>query len=142
MKIYKSIFSLMAFGLTGPVMANIETEPHPTDIKYEACMEKTNGYPAMMNCIEIANSEWQKEMSVIYGKLQSRLKPEDSPALESAQKAWQAYHDAEFALYNAMQDGEEVDAFMFAEKKMRVIGDRTKELQNFSDYVFLAEPEQ
>ncbi|CCE25759.1 protein of unknown function (plasmid) [Methylotuvimicrobium alcaliphilum 20Z] len=31
---------------------------------------------------------------------------------------------------------------MFAEKKMRVIGDRAKALQNFSYYVFLAEPEQ
>lgn len=142
MKTFKIIFSLIAFGLTGPVMADIETEPHPIDLKYEACLEKTNDYPAMMACVETADSEWQKEMSSIYRKLQSRLKPKDRPALENAQKAWQAYHDAEFALYNAMQAGEEVDAFMFAEKKMRVIGSRAKELQNFSDYVFLAEPEQ
>ncbi|MBE0448736.1 MAG: DUF1311 domain-containing protein [Actinobacteria bacterium] len=142
MKTYKSIFGLMAFGLTSPAMADIETEPHRIDIKYEACMEKTDDYPAMMACVETANSAWQKEMSSIYGKLESRLKPKDHSTLEQAQKAWQAYHDAEFALYNAMQAGEEVDAFMFAEKKMRVIGDRAKELQNFSDYVFLAEPEQ
>ncbi|MBU2652588.1 MAG: DUF1311 domain-containing protein [Bacteroidetes bacterium] len=142
MKTYKIIFGLMAFGLTGPVMADIETEPHPIDLKYEACMEKTNGYPAMMACVETANSEWQKEMSSIYEKLQSRLKPKDHSTLEKAQKAWQAYHDAEFALYNAMQAGEEVDAYMFAEKKMRVIGNRAKALQNFSDYLFLAEPEQ
>ena len=95
MKIYKGFFSLIAFGLTSPAMADIETAPHPIDIKYEACMEKTNDYPAMMSCIEIANSEWQKEMSSIYGKLESRLKPKDRPTLENAQKAWQAYHDAE-----------------------------------------------
>ena len=142
MKPYKIIFSLMAFGLTGPAMADIETEPHPIDVKYEACLEKTKVYPAMMACVEIANSEWQKEMSSSYGKLESRLKPEDRPALEKAQKAWQAYHDAEFALYNAMQAGEKVDAFMFAEKKMRVIGNRAKELQNYSDYVFLNETEK
>ncbi|WP_404361571.1 lysozyme inhibitor LprI family protein [Methylotuvimicrobium sp. KM1] len=142
MKTYKIIFGLMAFGLTSPAMADIETEPHPIDLKYEACMEKTNDYPAMMACVETANSEWQTEMTSIYGKLQSRLKPKDHSTLQNAQKAWQAYHDAEFALYNAMQAGEEVDAFMFAEKKMRVIGDRAKELQSFSDYVFLAEPEQ
>jgi len=75
-------------------------------------------------------------------KLQSRLKPADRPALENAQKAWQSYHDAEFSLYNAMQAGEEVDAFMFVEKKMWVVGNRAKELQNFSDYVFLARPKE
>ncbi len=31
---------------------------------------------------------------------------------------------------------------MFAEKKIRVIGNRARELQNFSDYLFLAKPEQ
>jgi len=67
MKTYKIIFSLMAFGLSGPAMADTETEPHPIDIKYEACMEKTNDYPAMMACVETANSEWQKEMTSIYG---------------------------------------------------------------------------
>ncbi|WP_186005696.1 lysozyme inhibitor LprI family protein [Methylotuvimicrobium buryatense] len=132
------IFS--AFAWSAP--SECETEPHPIDVKYEACMENTNDYPAMMNCVEIANSEWQKEMSVIYGKLESRLQPKDHSTLEKAQKAWQAYHDAEFALYNAMQAGEEVDTFMFAEKKMRVIGDRAKELQNFSDYVLLADAEK
>lgn len=92
----------MAFGLTSPAMADIETEPHPIDVKYEACLEKTNNYPAMMACVEMASSEWQKEMSTIYAKLQSRLKPEDHSTLEKAQGAWLAYHDAEFALYNAM----------------------------------------
>ncbi|MBU2571132.1 MAG: DUF1311 domain-containing protein [Gammaproteobacteria bacterium] len=142
MKTFKIIFSLIAFGLTSLSMADIETVPHPIDLKYEACLEKTTDYPAMMNCVEIANSEWQKEMSSIYGKLQSRLQPKDHSTLEKAQKAWQAYHDAEFALYNALQASEEVDAFMFAEKKMRVLGNRAKELQNFSDYLLLTETEK
>lgn len=138
-----ALLSLVILGTaTGSVFADIETEPHPIDIKYEACLEKTNDYPAMMGCVETANSEWKTEMTSIYRKLQSRLKTADRAALESAQKAWQAYYDAEFALYNAMQAGEEVDAFMFAEKKMRVIGNRAKELRNFSDYLLLTETEK
>ncbi len=61
MKTFKIIFSLMAFGLASLSMADIETEHHPVDLKYEACLEKTNDCPAMMAYVETANSEWQSK---------------------------------------------------------------------------------
>jgi len=96
----------------------------------------------MLSCVEFAHGEWDKQLDANYKNLEAKLTTKSRQALEDTQKVWLVHRDAEFAFYPEIQAVQEVDAFMFAEKRMKLVSNRAKVLQDFSEYIFLAEPEK
>ncbi|MDD2759926.1 MAG: DUF1311 domain-containing protein [Methylomonas sp.] len=134
--------ALATIFLSYPAFAAATSEPHQLDLDYEACMTPTPDYAGMMACVETYSQKWEDELNRVYEKFRQRLDDKTRPTLENAQNAWLAHRKAEVELYPAIKAGQPVDDFIFAEKKMRLIADRAKELKNLSDYVFLAEEEK
>jgi len=105
-------------------------------------MTPTPEYSGMMACVETYSQKWEDELNRVYEQFRKRLGDKERPILENAQNAWFAHRKAEFALYPAIKAGQQVDDFIFAEKRMRFTSERAKELKSLSDYVFLAEEEK
>lgn len=134
--------SLAVMFLSWPAFASPTVEPHQLDLDYEACMTPTPDYSGMMACVETYSQKWEDELNRVYEKFRRRLDDKTRPTLESAQNAWLAHRKAEFALYPAIKASQQVDDFIFAEKRMRFTSERTKELKSLSDYMFLTEEEK
>lgn len=105
-------------------------------------MTPTPDYPGMMACVETYSQKWEDELNRVYEQFRQRLDDKARPTLESAQNAWLAHRKAEFALYPGIKASQQVDDFIFAEKRMRFTSERAKELKILSDYVFLTEEEK
>lgn len=110
-----------------------ESGNHPLDRELDACLTLDPSTAGMVNCLNLAYEKWDGELNRVYGELRKILEPAERDALKTAQLAWIAYRDAEFALMDRLygpNDGSiaRVDA---ASRRVDIVRGRALELGGY-----------
>lgn len=114
-------------------LATAAKEEHSIDKTTQACVDKNSTTIGMMECLEKAFKEWDKELNKVYNALLKEVSATGKENLKNAQKQWLTYRDAEFKAINAIYDLEgTMWGLVAAEARNTVIKDRVLTLQNYS----------
>ncbi|EDN69834.1 conserved hypothetical protein, secreted [Beggiatoa sp. PS] len=97
-----TLFGLIAAGLSLTSPFTYAEEKHPIDIKNEACLEKNQTTMGMIKCEDQAINLWDAELNRVYKALRSKLNTKAKAQLQTAQRQWMKYRDAEFATIDAI----------------------------------------
>lgn len=97
-------FLAAAAGAELPALDPEADSVHPLDRELEACLTLDASTAGMVNCMNLASEKWDAELNRVYNKLRKSLRPAEREALQTAQRAWIAYRDAEFALLERIYD--------------------------------------
>jgi uncharacterized protein YecT (DUF1311 family) len=73
------------------------TKDHPIDRMTDQCLEKNSSTGGMVGCYAKALSMWDKELNRFYGELMNKLDPNQKQTLQTAQREWVRYRDAQKA---------------------------------------------
>jgi uncharacterized protein YecT (DUF1311 family) len=135
-KILKLIlFTLISGALQGQI-TDLE-EKHPIDIRLEECLsiDSNASTSGMINCVEIAAAEWDKELNKYYKLLMGLLQPSEKIQLKAAQISWLGYLEKEkgFAasMYQNMQGSMWIA--VSAQRSSDIIRKRVMELKEYYD---------
>jgi len=122
---------LIVLGLlsNAPPLAAADTEMTP---EYSTCMDKSNGNTAgMTDCISAETARQDARLNENYKRLMSKLSAKRKNTLQTAQRAWVKFRDANCSFYSdpeggtaALLDGR--DCFLQA------TAGRAKELRNLT----------
>ncbi len=79
-------------------------EKHPIDVKFENCLDNDSNYTTagMVNCSEIAEKDWDKELNRYYKLLMGVLEEDAKAKLQKSQIKWIEYRDLEFEFSGQM----------------------------------------
>ncbi len=105
----------------------------PIDKSYEECLQKDTSAINLSNCAYEAYSQWDRELNKSYNKLVKELViPKDKAAFLQSQKAWLAYRDAEFHLYdNMLNKPGEKWTFERANDRVNLVKHRVLQLRGY-----------
>ena len=124
---YGTILIVIGLLSNAPPLAAADTEMTP---EYSSCMDKSNGNTAgMTDCISAETARQDARLNENYKRLMSKLSAKRKNTLQTAQRAWVKFRDANCSFYfdpeggtAALLDGR--DCFLQA------TANRAKELRN------------
>ena len=100
---------------------------------HSICLEKSGGVTvAMVDCIAAELKTQDARLNGVYKKLGTQLTPARKKQLQTAQRLWIQYRDANCAFY-ADPDGGTIATVSASDCVLRATATRAKELENFLD---------
>ena len=133
--------SLVLFTYTA-CLAQEAGEAHPIDEKLDACMNTSDGQTTygMMDCYQEAEEAWDTELNRLYKALLGVMNKEDQDRFRTAQRAWIAFRDAEYAFSGQMYYGLQGTMYhvVAASREMEMVRTRVLEFQEY--YSWRTEP--
>ncbi len=120
--------------LTCIAPAVLAQEQHPIDRWTDTCMGKDPSTTGMLHCFEQAYAMWDDALNDEYQTLRGLLTPQGATSLQTAQRAWIAYRDAEFVAIDTIYGSLEGTMWLLAgmSAKVEFIRNRVRELQLYS----------
>lgn len=111
-------------------------KPHPIDAAMEKEMRENSSTAGTLRAIVSAEEKWDGVMNERYKDLQKRLPPGDLANLKSAQKAWLAFRDQEFALIERVYRRQEGTMYipMRAHARMKLVKTRAEALGDWLEF--------
>lgn len=107
--------------------------------EYDACIEdytaQSNSATApLLDCLAVKYERWDEELNAVYQSLRRALDADGRAALLTAQRAWLAFRDAEFALLDAAHaDLGAMGAVLAAERRAYLVEERWHHLAGLRD---------
>jgi uncharacterized protein YecT (DUF1311 family) len=99
--------------------------------QFSICMDNSNGVTAnMLDCIGAETKRQEIRLNKAYNKLKTQLSPERKAPLQSAQRAWIGYREANCSFY-ADPNGGTMARVSASDCFMSATASRAKELENF-----------
>lgn len=119
------------------LLLGICTITHANDELYTArfstCMNQAGGITAdMLDCIGEELNTQDARLNGAYQKLRSQLSAERKQSLQSAQRLWIQYRDANCGFYNDPEGGT-LHRVMASDCMLRETAERAKELEGLAD---------
>lgn len=105
-----------------------------TDMKN--CLQNANSTADQRNCINNAYDSWDKLLNTEYQNLINKLRKEEKELFIASQRTWIKYRDAEFSFINSYYYDNDKGTLFFVmgdHKRMEMIKNRTKEIQEFTE---------
>lgn len=128
------VLALLFTAAASPAAAQDE-EPHPIDRTMEACIDADPSTVGMVGCTVAAEQAWDDELNAAYRELMDVLDSDGQGLLRTAQRAWIAQRDGEFA-FQAWMRGE-LDGTMWgpviAGQRMSFVRARAMQLRSYRD---------
>ena len=116
-----------------------QNKRHRIDIMEKQCIEQESNSNTigMVNCINKAAAEWDKELNKNYHLLMSELSSNSQKKLRLSQRQWLKYRDKEFefisTFYNELQGS--IYSVLFASDRREFIKKRALELKSYHDVI-------
>ena len=119
-----------------------DTQTQPIDKALGVCTEKDPSTAGMVNCIDLAYKQWDKELNKNYLALMRKLSPANKATLKTTQLNWIAFRDTEFKLIDSIYDKLEGTMYipMRLDQKLQFIRHRTLALSSHLDLLSESEP--
>jgi uncharacterized protein YecT (DUF1311 family) len=80
--------------VVGPTMAR--ADPRTIDEQTATCLEQAPGTQGMLACLAEGTLAWERELERTLSALSRRLPPEERGILQTSQRQWQAWREAQF----------------------------------------------
>jgi uncharacterized protein YecT (DUF1311 family) len=108
-------------------------KPHPIDEWLDTKMETSLSTAAMRQTLATARGKWDAEMNRVYKRLMAKLKPSQRAALQSSQRKWLAFRDAEFAATREITGKMDGTLWLVRgdEQRMNLVRDRANQLLEY-----------
>jgi uncharacterized protein YecT (DUF1311 family) len=99
--------TLLAFFLAAYAMAfhAAAEKQNSIDARLDVCLEKANTTRAMIDCNNVAYSEWDKQLNKTYRELISALSADGQRSLRESQRAWLSFRDLESKNIDSVYSG-------------------------------------
>lgn len=110
-------------------------KPYKIDSVLSKCISKNNSDPGMSDCLQKAESNWDKELNKYYKLLLAKLDTSAQKYLRESQRQWLMYKDKEVNFFSEVfskKDGTMWNLFI-ADKRMQIIRQRAIELSDYYD---------
>ena len=108
-------------------------KPHPIDAWLDTNMETSLSTAAMRQTLATARGKWDAEMNRVYQRLMAKLSPSQRAALQSSQRKWLAFRDAEFAATREITGKMDGTLWLVRgdEQRLTVVRDRANQLLEY-----------
>jgi len=96
-------------------------------------METSLSTAAMRQTLATARGKWDAEMNRVYQRLMAKLSPSQRAALQSSQRKWLAFRDAEFAATREITGKMDGTLWLVRgdEQRLTVVRDRANQLLEY-----------
>jgi uncharacterized protein YecT (DUF1311 family) len=140
------LFGLLLFwgtqGIWAKAQEPIPDDRHPIDKALDACMEKNPSTAGMIQCLNQAQTAWDKELNTQYQKLLAELDSKGKAVLRTAQRSWLVYRDAEYKSIGEIYRLTQGTMFlpMAADDRMDITRKRAKQLKEYVEVLKMGKP--
>jgi len=113
--------------------AQTDIKPYKIDSVLSKCIGKNNSDPGMSDCLQKAESNWDKELNKYYKLLLTKLDSVGQKNLRESQREWIVYKDKEVNFFSEVfskKDGTMWN-LLIADKRMQIIRQRAIELSDY-----------
>ncbi|MEK7431668.1 MAG: lysozyme inhibitor LprI family protein [Cyanobacteriota bacterium] len=110
-------------------------EKNKIDKNLEICLEKNSITQAQIECIDLAEKEWNLEMDKYYKLLLKKLDKKNTSKLIKSQNNWLFFKNEELKFIEELYKNKQGTMFipMQENEKLRLIKDRVFTLKNYYD---------
>ncbi len=132
-KMNRALFIIIAALSLSTASFAQEPKEHPIDKALGACIDKDGSTAGMVQCIDIAYKNWDKELNRAYGELMKKLAPAARASLKESQLQWIKFRDLEFKFQDSVYSKLEGTMYipMSADSRMQVVKSRALELRSY-----------
>lgn len=123
MKVLISLFVLLLLQAP-PVYAQ---KNHPIDSAMNGCLSRVSTTLSMINCVQVAQRSWDKELDIVFKQLIKKLAPKARQSLYKSQNSWLQYREAESQLIQTMYQHPRFSGTLFLPIKEQDIMKMTKQ---------------
>jgi uncharacterized protein YecT (DUF1311 family) len=119
--------------ISTPILAQDAAETHPIDKKYDACLNKNGSTAGMVQCADEAYKAWDAELNKNFKLLMAKLNKTEQTQFKTAQVAWLAFRDKEFALSDALYGSLQGTMYipMSVDNKLKIVRARALEMAGY-----------